>query len=105
MTSQVKWIGKDGGWKIGEVVELPRVYPPLNRLQPSRVVEYCGIDNEVLVKLAYTGELEFVAQSRMFPYPHRSKRGEEPYGSDTVKSEPVDYVENKDMKNYDHSGH
>lgn len=71
----VKWIGSDGGWKVGKIV----------RVDLMEVTRF----NRVLVQHSHTNELEFVLRTSLSPYMDRSQRGEEPYGSNTVKQEPV----------------
>jgi hypothetical protein len=62
----VKWIGADGGHKVGHVA----------RHQDGTMREVKAISNDkwhCLVRHAHTGQLEFVPESALQPYAMRSE--------------------------------
>lgn len=81
----VKWIGKDGGWKVGKrvVVDSQLIHKVVRQEQPNpyggRHSVYVG--EAILIQHSHTGELEWVDASKLEYYPTRTERGEEPYGS------------------------
>ena len=79
--AQVKWIGKDGGWKVGRILPIDYVNP-----------RFC------IVEHYHTRVWEVIRSVFLTDYPSRSERGEEAYGSDTIKSEPVDALAEGTMR-------
>ena len=69
----VQWIGKDGGWKTGEVVELATGY---DFTGPCPVTRSRNGFELSLVRHSHTGELEFVFEGILNPRPMRSEMGE-----------------------------
>lgn len=55
----VQWIGKDGGWKTGEIVVIDGA-----KIQTFKTT---------LVKHSHTGELEFVEESKLERRPMREE--------------------------------
>ena len=73
MSDNVQWVGKDGGWKTGVKVNIQ------GYIRRQLMPEWRGCST--LVQHSCTNELEFVAESKLQPWPTRTERGEEPYGT------------------------
>lgn len=59
----VKWIGRDGGWKVGKPAIVNGLVAADNSL---------GVIN-ILVQHSHTGELEWVEKAQLERYPTRSE--------------------------------
>lgn len=64
----VKWIGADGGHKVGREVIV----------NDMPVCDICDLTKSILilVRHSHTGELEWVPESQLSTYPMRSEWGE-----------------------------